>query len=328
MPPVAMPPAAGEPGAGVVAAPPPGLDAAAFGGFEAGAGAGPTVGLNGYIENAAPVTMFRLRADFAYRNNRPDRAEFFYPKCGCFITNPNVNPKQFDANGPQNPNGETNVDYQELAPYFEFAVSQRFSVFATVPVRWINPELNANAAGISDVSFGTKWAFVYTDRRILTLMVRGIAPSGSGRLGLGTTNWWVEPGILWLEQCSPRWQVFGEVRDQIPVAPRSDFTGNVLRYGLGTSYVVCSGRWGYVAPVYETVGWTVLSGKELTENGVLDSEGQTIVNAKIGVRVGIGQTTLGQPYPSRSDLYVGYGRALTGAVWYKDMLRLEYRLFF
>ena len=36
----------------------------------------------------------------------------------------------------------------------------------------------------------------------------------------------------------------------------------------------------------------------------------------------------GQPYPTRSDLYIGYGRALTGAVWYKDLLRLEYRYFF
>ena len=29
-----------------------------------------------------------------------------------------------------------------------------------------------------------------------------------------------------------------------------------------------------------------------------------------------------------NDLYVGYGRALTGPVWYKDIFRLEYRLGF
>ena len=67
---------------------------------------------------------------------------------------------------------------------------------------------------------------------------------------------------------TPRWQVFGEFRDQIPLAPRSDFTGNVLRYGLGTSYMFPCGCWGYVAPVLETVGWTVLSGKELADTGV------------------------------------------------------------
>ena len=30
----------------------------------------------------------------------------------------------------------------------------------------------------------------------------------------------------------------------------------------------------------------------------------------------------------QSDVYVGYGRALTGDVWYKDMVRVEYRLHF
>src|SRR5262249_13954942 len=36
----------------------------------------------GYIDPAIPLTQFRLRYDAAYRDNRPDRAEFFYPKCG------------------------------------------------------------------------------------------------------------------------------------------------------------------------------------------------------------------------------------------------------
>jgi len=31
---------------------------------------------------------------------------------------------------------------------------------------------------------------------------------------------------------------------------------------------------------------------------------------------------------NNSDIYVGYGRALTGDVWYRDIVRLEYRLRF
>ncbi|MCI0699505.1 MAG: hypothetical protein L0241_00270, partial [Planctomycetia bacterium] len=98
--------------------------------------------------------------------------------------------------------------------------------------------------------------------------------------------------------------------------------------------LVAQGRWGYVAPVAELVGWTVLSGKELSQfrNIPLSSSGTTIVNAKLGVRVGFGQLSNCSPYASpyltRSDLYVGYGRALTGAVWYEDLLRVEYRMFF
>ncbi len=296
-----------------------------FGARGRGAGAGPSVGLGGYIDNAAPVTMFRMRFDAGYGDNRPDRAEFFYAKCSCFRA---INPPQLDAHGPPLP--EKNVDYQELTPYLEYAINPRFSVYADIPIRFINPTVNANAAGLSDVSFGAKYAFIYNERRIVSFSLRAIAPSGSQATGLGTGNWWLEPALLWLEQLNPKWQVFGEFHDQFSLGARSDFTGNITRYGLGTSYIVASGRYGYVAPVVECVGWTVLSGKELDLDfgNSVSAAGDTIVNAKIGFRIGFGSVNAGQPYPTRSDLYVGYGRALTGEVWYKDLLRVEFRYFF
>ena len=289
----------------------------------AGVGESAAVAMGGYIDNAVPVTMFRLRGDFAYDNNRPDRAEFFYAKCGCFRALP---PPQLDAHGPPLP--ETSVDYQEIPPYFEYAFAPRMSAFLTVPVRFINPEQNRNAEGLSDVSFGFKYALVYCPDRVLTFQLRTIAPSGDTFDGLGTGNWWLEPGLLFLRQVTPRWQMFGEVRDQIPLSPRSDFTGNVLRYGLGTSFMAVQRDWGYVAPVAEVVGWTVLSGKELADGRVLDAEGDTIVNAKLGVRIGFGKADCGSPFPTRNDIYIGYGRPLTGEVWYKDVVRVEYRRFF
>lgn len=294
-----------------------------FAGTLAGAGVGESaaVALGGYIDNAVPVTMFRLRYDAAYRNNRPDRAEFFYAKCGCFRAE---QPPQLDAHGPPLP--ETSVDYQELAPYFEYAFAPQFSAFLTVPIRFLNPDVNRNTEGLSDVSFGVKYAVVYRPDRVVTLQLRTIAPSGDTFDGLGTGNWWLEPGLLFLQQVSPRWQWFGDLRDQIPLNQRSDFTGNVLRYGLGTSVVAAQWDRGYVAPVAEFVGWTVLSGRELADDRVLDAEGDTIVNAKLGLRVGFGKDECRNLY--RNDVYIGYGRALTGEVWYKDVLRLEYRRFF
>lgn len=322
MPPATTPPPGmAEPPAQPTAQPlPPAPD---FGALTGGAGVGPTVGLNGYIENAAPTTMVRLRFDAGYGNNRPDRGELFYAKCGCF------RPQQ-GANGPPLP--ERNIDYQELTESVEYAFTRRFSAFLNIPQRFLNPDINRNTAGIGDISFGGKYAFVYNECRILSFMLRLQAPAGSTSQGLGTGNWWIEPGLLYLEQVSQKMQVFGEFRYQIPLDRRSDFTGSVLRYGLGTSYVVAQGRWGYVAPVVELVGWTVLGGKELDvdlrQGTAVSAAGDTIVNAKFGVRIGLGAPALGTPYPTRSDLYIGYGRALTGEVWYKDLLRLEYRLFF
>jgi len=263
--------------------------------------------------------MFRLRYDAAYDNNRPDRAELFYAKCGCFQTR--------DAHGPPLP--ETSVDYQDVSAYFEYAVSPKLSFFAEVPVRFLNPEQNANTSGIGDVNFGVKYALINCADRVLTAQVRAIAPTGSASEGLGTKNWWVEPGILWLRQVGPKLQLFGEVRDQIPVAKQSDFTGNVLRYGVGSAFTVYQGDRLSVTPVAEAVGWTVLSGRESDFLGnVSGARGDTIVNAKFGIRFGFGGGCGCGSAPTGSDLYIGYGRALTGEVWYKDLVRIEYRKFF
>lgn len=284
-----------------------------------GAGAGETIALGGYIDQARPVTMFRFRYDSAYRDNRPDRATYFYAQCGCFGSP--------TAKGPPLP-GETGIDYQQLDPYFEYALGKNLSLFTTIPVRFVNPDVNANAAGLSDISFGLKYAFINNDCRVYSFQLRTIAPSGDGRLGLGTETWWIEPGILFLEQFTPRWGFFGQVKDQIALDPVSSFTGNVMNYGLGTSYIVAQGRRGYIAPVAEFVGWTVFGGQQLTEAGAQSADGDTIVNAKFGVRIGIGGPARDAQLPTASDLYIGYGRALTGEVWYKDILRLEWRTTF
>jgi len=288
--------------------------------FDFGARGGPTVGLGGYIDNAVPATQFRLRYDSAYDSNRPDRGGFFYAQCGCF--------QSPGAIGPPLP--ERRVDFQELNAYMEYAFTPRFSLFANIPVRFINPDQNRNAAGLGDMSFGGKLAILATEQRILTAQLRVITPTGEATDGLGTGVTWLEPGLLFQQQLSDRWQLFGQLKDQLYLERLSDFNGNLLTYGLGTSYVVANGCWGYVAPVGEVVGWTVLGGQQLNPDaGVAESaDGDTIVNAKIGLRIGFGASELGKPFPSKSDLYIGYGRALTGDVWYKDMFRIEFRRFF
>ena len=102
----------------------------------------------------------------------------------------------------------------------------------------------------------------------------------------------------------------------------------MLRYGVGTSYLAWQGQRLYVAPVAEFVGWTVLSGKELSDEGAVSAAGDTIINGKFGIRIGRGEPEQAFYSTDSSDLYIGYGRALTGEVWYKDMLRIQYRKFF
>jgi hypothetical protein len=72
----------------------------------------------------------------------------------------------------------------------------------------------------------------------------------------------------------------------------------------------------------EVVGWTFLDGQKTVGQPpdgtavIVSAAGDTIVNLKLGInfRMPVG------------TLYAGYGRALTGDTFYKDMLRVEYRL--
>jgi hypothetical protein len=38
----------------------------------------------GYVEDATIESKVRLRFDSAFHDTAPDRAEFFYAKCGCY----------------------------------------------------------------------------------------------------------------------------------------------------------------------------------------------------------------------------------------------------
>jgi hypothetical protein len=272
---------------------------------------GPTVrdSTVGYIDDAIPGDVFRFRFDAAYGDNRPSRAEFFYARPG--------------PNGPGPPRPDRNVDFQDLSSYVEFAVRPDLSGFVNVPVRFLNPQGNDNTVGLADVDAGFKYAFLRTDDRVASFQLRTYAPTGEHRHGIGTGHVSLEPAFLLFQRLDERLTLEAELRDWIPVGG-TDFSGNVIRYGVGVSYeALRTERWS-VTPVAEVVGWTVLGGKEnvVPPSGFVSPKsaaGDTIVNAKLGARVKLGDW---------GDLYAGYGRALTGDRWYENTFRVEWRLFY
>lgn len=280
------------------------------------------IAFGSYIDSALIRSQVRVRFDAAYNDNRPDRAEFFYAKCGCFKA-AGLDPK---AAGPPQP--ETNVDYQDISTYVELALASRFSVFVEGPVRFLNPEVNDNTAGFSDMNVGVKAALISSQDQVLTFQFRTYIPTGDSDRGLGTDHVSLEPSLLLWQQLSDKAYMEAELRDWIPIGG-SNFAGNVLRYGVGFAYYILGEpqlpgqnvqQKLAVAPMVEFVGWTVLSGKEFAPDiGVKDAAGDTILNAKFGLRVNYGDS---------QSIAVSYGRALTGAVWYKDIIRVEYRLAF
>lgn len=275
-------------------------------------GSGPTISDSGvgYIDYAIPANIIRMRVDAAYGNNRPTRAEFFYAQGK-------------PAGGPGSPLPETSVDYQDITTYMEYCWAPRASTFIEMPVRFLNPQINANAWGYADMNAGFKVAVVQTENTVGSFQLRTYIPTGDAAQGLGTRHVSLEPSALVFHRLSEKWRVESEFRYWAPIGG-TDFAGDVVRYGVGVNYGRrCPDRI-WVSPVAELVGWTVLSGKELVvpapgaTPSIQSAGGDTIVNVKLGVRVG----------GRWGDIYSGYGRPLTGAVWYEDIWRTEFRLRF
>lgn len=287
----------------------------------------------GYIDQAIVGTHIRIRYDSGFGIDRPDRAEFFYAKCGCYRPDLDPNAPGPVPSNPQPPGRvvETEIDYVDIRAYVEYAFGRRFSWFGEVPFRYIRPKVNASAFGIGDVQTGVKFAAIASENRYVTMQFRTYVSTGDPFRGLGTDHVSVEPALLYLEKVTDRLTLESELAYWHPTfgsstlgvngpsepPPPGRFSSDVIRYGIGLSYKSSSRL--TLSPVVELVGWHVRDGFETRSiDGFPDpprigepSGGKTILNLKAGVRVG--------------PVYVGYGHALTNDIWYEQILRIEYR---
>lgn len=286
----------------------------------------------GYIDDAIIGSEVRIRFDAGFGDDTPDRAEFFYAKCGCYRGLPS-NALAHDPNAPgPGPGIVTNLNFQQLYFNIEYALTKRFSVFAEPLVRGIQPQTFApgtgsfpSHSGIGDLRAGFKLAMLASPDRYLTFQFRTYFPTGDASQGLGTNHYSLEPALLYYQRFSNRLSLESQVGDWIPtggsagVASSSNphpgrFSGNVFFYGVGPSYELYRSERVRFTPVVELVGWSVRGGFQTTTPA--QAGGTNIVNIKIGARTGFG---------AHSSVYVGYGHTLTSADWYNSILRVEYR---
>lgn len=258
----------------------------------------------GYVDGAIPINQLRMRFDSAYNYPFPNRGQFGYSR----------SPLQ-----PGQP-AEVRADAQEFSAYGELALLPQLSTFVEVPLRAIDPTFDPNASGFGDVNAGVKYAFLYEEDFITSFQMRIYAPTGRKAAHLGSGHASAEPALLGYARLSDCLVAEGELRLWVPLSGNDDFNSHVVRYGLGASYKVWEREGFAVVPVVEFVGWTFLDGRKAINapdgTGIeVSASNDTIINAKLGVRF---RTDVG-------DFYVGYGRALSGEPFYKDLLRVEYR---
>lgn len=271
----------------------------------------------GYIDSALPMNQIRFRFDSAYDNPIPDRAEFFYRAA--------VTPGGVLADGQT---WESNLDYRDISAYLEYRLCANASVFIDTAYRFLEPDRNEPSNGFGDLQIGLKRVLWSRPNDMLTAQLRTYLPTGDADERLGTDHVSFEPGLLYLGRINRRTRVEGELRLWIPIdtseaANGQDFSGEVLRYGVGVSHDLFDETTNSprITTVTEIVGWSIFDGfgtiSDTTggQNFTLeDVAGDTIVNLKLGLR-----------WNRRAhSTYVGYGRALTGDVWYRDIIRAEY----
>ncbi len=166
--------------------------------------------------------------------------------------------------------------------------------------------------------------------RLLNYQIKIYCPTGDSDRGIGTGHVSIEPGLLYHNRIGDGpWSIDGELKLWVPISDvqadpgtgLEDFAGPVVRYGLGVGYDIFENRCRdrRLTGVAEFVGWTVIDGLK-TDPGatVLDASGDTIVNGKFGLRFTSGRHTF----------YGGYAKALTGHVWYDELIRAEYGISF
>jgi hypothetical protein len=275
----------------------------------------------GYIEDATLTSQVRVRFDAGFQNSRPDRAEFFYAQCGC------------NGGGATGPAGlATDLNFQQLTVDAQYGVQDRVALFATLPLRFIQPQSFfmpavagsfADQSGLADIQAGVKAAIVSTDETLLTAQLRAYFQSGDAAKGLGTAHTSLEPAILFHQKLSNRVALESQLGDWHPIGG-SDFKGvpytdDVLFYGIGPSFEVYRSAQVRLAPVVELVGWHLFGGRQVQPPGVVVPADANIVNLKAGVRTIV---------DDRHSLYLGFGWALTDASWYNEILRVEYRYSF
>jgi hypothetical protein len=107
--------------------------------FDAGGRRRPS--MVGYVNDSTIRSQFRIRFDAGYDITSPDRAEFFYAKCGCYRGLP-ADADIFDADAPgPAPGILSSGNFQQLYLLGEVGLMEnRASLFAELPVRWLKPQ--------------------------------------------------------------------------------------------------------------------------------------------------------------------------------------------
>lgn len=263
------------------------------------------------MDSTAASTVLRLRFDSAFGLEEPDRAEFYWAKVG--------------GRGPAMP--ERSVDYQDFTVYTETSMADgAMGIFTEIPIRVLEPSINDNTTGLADMNTGLKTVLMDQDAYQISMILRTFVPTGLPRRGLGTGHMSMEPGVLGRWQLDEQTWCHGELKYWFPIGGDPEFSGPIIRYGVGFTHVLAEWneesvrRYKAIIPTLEFIGWAVMDGMETNPDGTTSSPDPAgIFNVQPGVRVVCGK---------HMDFGVSAAFAATNEHWYDQLFRFEFRWFY
>ncbi len=221
------------------------------------------------IDAAQPSNNFRARINLAKGYQLPDRAEYFWAATG----------------GPLGPAlGESSLDYQEARLRFELG-SKKFSTSFEVPFRAVDPELNSNHAGLSDMSLAVKTVLLDGKQWMLTQYFGTKFSTGSAKMGLGTGSVALEPGLLFRNQFRETTWLHGELKFWFPLAGDLNHRGQVLKFATGINHVYWETDNQAIIPSLELSTFSILNGLARDASQQIRAvDGDLVVNVTPGIR--------------------------------------------
>jgi hypothetical protein len=255
-----------------------------------------------------------VRLEGAARYRTPDIVEYFWAKT------PN-------GRGPTNPLfpglAEESVNYFDLLMTSELG-GGRASVVTQLPIRSLDPVINANTVGLGDMSVGTKLVMLSGENWRLTQIFRTYINTGAVSHGLGTGHVSLEPGFAFAWRPGNRTAWHGELKYWVPLGADPAHAGQILRYGVGVNRVLYENDRFALMPSFEAVAFTVQDGQRTDRDPATglplttELDGDTIVNLYPG---------LWMMFEDRSKFDVGIssGFRVTGDQLYDQLIRFDLR---
>lgn len=257
-----------------------------------------------HIPASQPFNNIRIRSDFQYGWEFPNRAEYLW-------AGPPNGPKILGEEQEQ-------LDLQEYSLLMETG-SDTFSVGTELPLIWLNPSINSNTSGFGDMSIATKLVVLKGRSLQLTQLTRTHIPTGQASSGRGNGHVSMEPGLIARYSKDERTMLHGMVTFLFPIGGNPNFSGEVLEYSFGVARVWYDSDQFAIIPTIESVNWAVLSGAKGNEQNKIS--GDYISNLQPGLRF---------VFDRGGDLGLfeagfGTGFSLTNNHFYESLIRFDLR---